>query len=1058
MFWVASMGVLLSLVVRTSAEDSKVDFNRQIRPVLSENCIACHGPDEKAREAGLRLDTFAGATADHDGSRAIVPGDPKASELVHRIFETNPDDIMPPLKSHKELTTEQKNILVKWIEAGGNYDEHWAFVPPSKPELPESTGVRWGHNGIDRFVLADLTQRGLQPSEEAARETLIRRVTFDLTGLPPTPEEVDAFLVDDSPLAYEEMVDRLLASRHFGERMALAWMDASRYGDTSVMHADGPRYMWPWRDWVIDAYNSNKPFNEFTVEQIAGDLLPNATPEQKIATGFNRNHATSDEGGAIPEELRVEYVVDRVKTTSNVWLGLSMECAQCHDHKYDPISNKEYYEFFAYFNNSADPGMQTRNGNQSPNVDRPDPERDALLANIAERRAKAEAELTSRRAEVKSEVITWAANQRGTLADQSAQWAAAGQVHQMPLDEPADSAVSELVAGEQGTLTGKHEIEARDAGAGIKLDGSTVIDFKETGNFAEFDAPLTISAWVKAPKDASGAVLSRMDTANAYRGYDLWLQGGAVGTHIVNAWPDNALKVVAKKPLKPDAWQHIVMTYDGGGKAAGVKLFVDGEEMEYAVEADQLSATIKTEAPFRIGGRYGSGNVTCAVDDIRFFNRALSTEEVVSVKDSGNAIASLLAVPAENLTEEQRLALTNAFLISTNDARYLELTEGLKSLDGEKATVEKDRPIVNSMIMEDNPDDKMRVTYILDRGQYDHPRTDEPVQPGVPAALPPLPEGAPKNRLALAQWLISGQHPLTARVAVNRYWALLFGRGLVGTVSDFGSQGEVPSHPELLDWMAVDFMEHGWDIKRTLRQIVTSATYRQSSRIPADLRKADPENRWLARGSRFRLQGEFIRDGALAMSGLLVNEVGGPGVKPYQPDGLWNEVSLDGGLRFQRDSGEKLYRRSMYTYWKRSAPAPSMTIFDAPSREKCVVVRDRTNTPLQALVTLNDVQFIEAARVLAAQLLQKGSREFTDHVVQAFRLAVSRPPSVEEVATCRRVFEKQLASFKADPEAAEKYLTAGEAPRDPAIDAPELAALTVLVNMILNLDEFLTRG
>ncbi|MEZ5328514.1 MAG: DUF1553 domain-containing protein [Verrucomicrobiales bacterium] len=1048
--------VVLTLIVHGYGAESEVDFNRQIRPVLSENCIACHGPDEKAREAGLRLDTFAGATADHDGVRAIVPGDAKGSALIHRIFETNPDDIMPPPKSHKNLTEEQKDTLVKWIESGAEYDEHWAFVPPSKPDLPEVSGAGWGHNGIDQFVLADLTKRGLRPSNEAARETLIRRVTFDLTGLPPTPAEVDAFLADESPLAYEELVDRLLASRHFGERMALAWMDASRYGDTSVMHADGPRYMWPWRDWVIEAYNSNKPFNEFTVEQIAGDLLPNATPEQKIATGFNRNHATSDEGGAIPEELRVEYVVDRVKTTSNVWLGLSMECAQCHDHKYDPISNKEYYEFFAYFNNSADPGMQTRNGNQSPNVDRPDPDRDAKLASIAERRAKTEADIARRRSEVETQVATWAADQRGTLANQDAQWAAAGQIYQIPLDEPEGTIFHELVAGEQGTLSGKHQIEARDAGVGIKLDGSSVIDFKETGSFAEYNAPLTVSAWVKAPKDASGAVLSRMDSAKAHRGYDLWLQGGAIGTHIINAWPDNALKVVAKKPLTPDTWQHVVMTYDGSGKAAGVKLYVDGEEMEYAVEADQLIATIKTD-PFRIGGRFGSGNVTCSVDGIRLFNRALSTE-VVSVKDSGNAIASLLAVPAEELTDPQRLALTNAFLISTNDTKYLALTDALKALDGEKATVEQEHPIVNSMIMQDNPDDKMRVTYILDRGQYDSPRTDEPVEPGVPAALPPLPEGAPKNRLALAQWLVSGDHPLTARVAVNRYWALLFGRGLVGTVTDFGSQGEMPSHPELLDWMAVDFMEHGWDIKRTLRQIVTSATYRQSSRIPAELRKEDPENRWLARGPRFRLQGEFIRDGALAVSGLLVDEVGGPGVKPYQPDGLWNEVSLDGGLRFTRDSGEKLYRRSMYTYWKRSAPAPSMTIFDAPSREKCVVVRDRTNTPLQALVTLNDVQFIEAARVLAERLVKSESNEFSDRVIQAFRLAVSRPPSVEEVDTCHRVFEKQLASFKANPEAAEKYLTAGEAPRDPAIDSAHLAAWTVLVNMILNLDEFLTRG
>lgn len=986
----AATGILLSsgggaLLETGCGAEGSIDYNLQVRPILSGNCFACHGPDANAREAGLRLDTHGGATAERDGVRAIVPGAPEASALVERILSEDSGEVMPPPEAHKKLTGAQKETLVRWIREGAEYKEHWAFVPPVKaalPAVPDPSRVR---NGIDHFVLATLARENLEPLEEAGRETLIRRVTFDLTGLPPTPEAVDAFCRDSSPRAYEELVDRLLASRQFGERMALAWMDAARYGDTSVMHADGERYMWPWRDWVIDAYNDNKPFDQFTVEQIAGDLLPEATTEQKVATGFNRNHATSDEGGAIPEELRVEYVVDRVKTTSNVWMALTMECGQCHDHKYDPVSQREYYRMFAYFNNMADPGMQTRNGNQAPLVQvfRPEEKRRqaellALAARLREERATFIPD--------PEEVEAWAAGLK-----------AGGEA--LPL------------LGAWKTLG---PFKANDAKHGFNHD------FGPEKELA-LDAEQGGKQWRDAPAE--------------------WLEDGKV--HYIDNPESHALYF--HRTITVERQQIVPVSL---GSDDSVKAWLNGKQV-VANDIHRIAAPGQERT-----------NLVLSPGENHFLMKVVNHDGAAAfcfdLGASGlpDDIRSIIADAPEAPDEAQRGALREYFTRhiwpagQELDARIADAEREEKELVGRVPT---------SMVMGDNTGEP-RVTYVLERGHYDSPLQDQPVEPGVPEVLPPLPEDAPRNRLGLARWLVAGDHPLTARVAVNRYWAMLFGRGLVGTVMDFGSQGDVPSHPQLLDWLAVDFVESGWDIKRAIRQIVTSATYRQSSRIPGHLRKLDPDNRLLARGPRFRLEGEFIRDGALAVSGLLVKEIGGPGVKPYQPDGLWNEVSLNGGLRFRRDDGDKLYRRSMYTFWKRSAPAPSMTIFDTPSREKCVVVRDRTNTPLQALVTLNDVQFLEASRVLAERLMKEGGEDFGSRVALAFKLAVAREPAAAEVATCRRVFDHQLASFRSDPAAAEKYLASGEAPRDAAIEAAELAAWAVLANMILNLDEFVTRG
>ncbi len=1024
-----------------------LDFNRDIRPILSDNCFLCHGPAESTREADLRLDDREAAVA----SEAINPGDPDDSQLVERIESNDPDTMMPPPDSNKRLSKSQQALLKQWVAEGAEYQQHWSFVPPKKSTSTDS-------NPVDFFIQRKLKSAGLQPSPQADLPTLIRRISLDLTGLPPTPAEVQAFVADAQAngidTAYENVVDRLLASPAYGERMTLAWLDAARYGDTSVMHADGPRDMWPWRDWVIEAYNSNMPFDQFTVEQLAGDLIPNATMEQKLASGFNRNHATSDEGGAFPEELRVEYVVDRVQTTSTVWMALTMECSQCHDHKYDPISQKEYYQFFAYFNNTTDPGMQTRNGNQNPVVEVVTEERQQQLADAQSKIDEAKKALDQHRVAAEPQFIAWAKQQsEAALDSDSSQRELAGLTQWFPLDETSGNQLKNNATGAVATIEkGKFQTSDRDGSKALQLNGGTQFVSTEPTMEIKGDTSFTFAAWIKSDGKSGGAVFSRMDVANSYRGYDLWIQGRNIGTHIINTWPGNALKVVSKAQLTPNSWQHVVVSYDGSQKAAGVQIYLDGKLSENMVEADALTATIETKVPFRIGSRSTNANWKGGVDDIRIYNRALAAAEVPLAKD--NPVGSILATAKEQRTPEQ-IQILREFYLANEDPTYPVLAKKLADATA-RHTALNAKPIT-SMVMQDNAMKSLRMTYVLDRGQYDSPLKDKPVTPGVPAALPALPEDAPANRLGLAQWLTQPNHPLTARVAVNRYWMLLFGKGLVRTAGDFGAQGMPPTHPELLDWLAVDFVESGWDVKRIIKLLAMSKTYRQSSVRTAAHQSQDPENLLLAYSPRFRLQGELIRDQALAVSGLLVDQVGGPSVKPYQPPNIWNEVSLNGGLRYNQDSGEKLYRKSMYTYWKRSAPMPSMMIFDSPSREKCVVQRARTNTPLQALVTLNDPQFVEAARVLAEDLIQSAPDD-QSRINLAYQRCTSRPASDRELVIIENLLSDQRKRFKDSPEKATQLLKVGQASRDESIDAAEHAAWTVVAQMILNLDETLNRN
>lgn len=1024
-----------------------VDFNRDIRPILSANCFYCHGPDEEDRKADLRLDLKDGAFAEHDGVAAIVPGDLEASELWYRIISTDPDDIMPPPESKKVLTAEQKALVKQWLEEGAEWTEHWAFIAPAKGDVAKNT------HPIDQFVSATLAEKNLKPSPPADARTLVRRLHLDLTGLPPTPEVIRNFVsahAADPVAATEAQIDTLMASPHYGERMALMWLDAGRYGDTSVMHADGPRDMWPWRDWVVNAYNDNKPYDVFSIEQLAGDLLPEATIDQKVASGFNRNHATSDEGGAIAEELRVEYVVDRVRTTANVWMGLTMECAQCHDHKYDPISHREYFQFYAYFNNHADPGMQSRNGNQAPVVTVVTKVDDEKLAAVRKQIKTHEAARDKARKDAGGDLAAWRAQTNLVVSLEGPE--PKDLKHSFAADGVIDGLALDLVSGKEGVVSGNlKSVTPKTGRKHLQFTGNGSAAFENFPNLDFKGKPFTFTAWLNVPKGAGGAVFSDMDVSSNYRGYDLWLQGGAVGTHIINSWPNNAVKVVSKEPLPPDTWQHVAITWDGKGRGTGVVIRVNGKIVETKIEADKLTGSTSSKAPFRLNGRSPGATVNVKADQIRIYQRILSEEEIALT--ARDALQFARATEPGKRSAQQKKMIDESFYLQHKP--YRDSVVKLGKAQAEEKTITEGK--VTSMVMADNPMDKMRATYILDRGAYDAPKKEEALLPGVPAILPPMIADAPANRLSLAQWLFTDEHPLTSRVYVNMIWQMFFGYGLVTTPGDFGAQGAYPTHPELLDWLAVDFKENAWDVKRLVRMILTSDTYLQQSRVSADLLALDPENKLLARAPRFRLQAEFVRDNALSLAGILNTQLGGPGVKPFQPPGLWAEVSLGGNPKFVQDKGDKLYRRSIYTYWKRSAPAPNMQLFDAPTREICVMKRPRTNTPLQALVTMNDKQYIEMARHLAERLFREGGDSPEARHAYGFELATGQEANTTARAAMKQVYDDALASFTADADRAKSFLDIGDSPRDESLPLAEHAASTLLASLLLNLDATLTR-
>ena len=1034
-------GAALGLTAEQAAQPKGIDFNREIRPILSDNCFTCHGPDEKQRQADLRLDRPDGVFADRGGYRVIVPGRPAESRLYQRISAENRLARMPPPAANRTLAPQQVELIRRWIEQGAEYKPHWSFIPLEETPVPEVIEGKWPRNPIDRFILSRLEKEGLRPSPEAARETLIRRLSLDLTGLPPALEEIDAFLADRSEDAYDKLVGRLLASPRYGERMANDWLDLARYADTYGYQADVDRDMSPWRDWVIRAFNENLPYDQFIVWQLAGDLLPGATREQRLATAFNRLHRQTNEGGSIEEEFRTEYVADRVHTMGTAFLGLTIECSRCHDHRYDPIKQRDYYRLFAFFNNIDESGLYSHftRATPSPTLLLYDEGVEARHEELKKRIAQAEAGLAATRDAARRRFDEWL---RAGAKDVSIlQPVAAFTFEEAAANKTANSATTGLPAE---LVDGPELVEGRH-GLAVKLSGESAVVCKGSGAFRRTE-PFSFSLWLRPSVEQARAVVfhrSRAWTDSGSRGYQLVLEDGRPAFSLIHFWPGNAVSVRAKERLPVSAWSHLAVTYDGSSRGAGLRLYLNGLPMELEVVRDNLFKDIVhrkewgdadvDKIELTLGARFrDSGFKGGLIDDFQVFDRCLMPLEA-------GALAGLsgLQPPQEELF---------AYYLNRHDAGYRSALTALQRLRDEENNLVND--VREIMVMKELPE--RRPTHLLKRGAYDAP--GERVEPGTPDAVMPFPSGLPPNRLGLARWIVDRRNPLTARVAVNRIWKLHFGRGIVATMENFGSQGQPPTHPELLDWLAKEFIDSGWNVKALHKLIVTSAAYRQSSQPGADLEARDPENRLLARGPRHRLEAEQIRDQALAASGLLSRRIGGPSVKPYQPAGLWEESGTD--KTYVQDTGEKLYRRSLYTFWRRTSPPPSLTSFDAPSREVCTARRETTTTPLQALVLLNDPQFIEAARVLAERLVRERGPDLDARIVAAFRVLTGRRPEVREREILRRLYQEQLAYFTSHPGADEKYLATGEHTRDRALPAAEVAATAVLVSALMNHEEF----
>ncbi len=1014
----------VALVYAAVPGGAAVDFQADVRPILSDRCYTCHGPDEATRMSPLRLDTEEGAFAPlARGGFAIVRGRPDQSELVRRIESDDKSRRMPPgALGHAPLSPDQIETLRSWVTEGAPWSRHWAFEPPRKPGDASARSDSWTRNPVDRFVLARLREEGMEPAGEADRATLLRRASLDLTGLPPTPGEVRAFQADGAPGAFGRAVDRLLASPGFGERMAFRWLDAARYADTNGYQNDRPRDMWRWRDWVIEAFNANMPFDQFTTEQIAGDLLPEPSLDQLIATGFNRNHRGNAENGTDPDEYQVEYAVDRVETTATVWLGLTMGCARCHDHKYDPISQKEFYQFYAYFNNVSDRGRYYKYGNTPPIVHAPTLEQQAQLAELDERIAGLEADLETHNPEIERNLSP------GGLPADIDGWAYAERLAaRRTFDEAGEAA---------------HGLHGRAA----RLDGRRHFNLGDIADLDFYD-PFTLSAWIR-PEAATGGIVARYQP-DAPKGYGLFLVGGKLQLRIDTASISDRMRIESLERIPLDEWTHVTGVYDGTRATSGMHLFVNGREVEARTLVDESLNSTKVAAPLRIGfGPEPADRFRGLIDDARVYTRALNGDEtaVLAIAESPSEIA---AMPREGRTPAQRRKIRRAYLETAASGQAAATWQQLRGLRLEREDFVASLPTV--MVMDERRD--IRPTHILFRGVFDAPR--EQVEPALPTALPSLSEGLPNDRLGLARWLTDPSHPLTARVTVNRFWQMIFGRGIVATVEDFGSQGEAPSHPELLDWLAAEFVESGWDIKGLLRTIVTSSTYRQASKVTPESLERDPENLLLARAPRRRLPAESIRDQALSIAGVLSSESGGPSVKPYQPGGLWKELSNWGA--YEHDHGDKLYRRSLYTYWKRTLGPPAMLAFDAAPRESCVVSEVRTNTPIQALNLMNDPTYTEAARLYAERMLREGGQSDKERLDYGFLLATAREPGSAEAAILRASLNRYRDRYATNPGDAENYLSSGEHRRDASFEPPELAAYTAVASMLLNLDETITR-
>lgn len=1054
---------LLAFALPSVQGEDQVTYNRDVRPILADKCFACHGADSAARKADLRLDRSQDAVE----SGAVAPGDLESSELIARITSEEEDLVMPPPEIKKPLSPEDIDILRRWIEQGAQYEAHWSFIAPAHATPPPVQNSQWVKNGIDNFVLAKLEHEGLSPSVEADAYSLFRRLHLDVTGLPPRPELVQRFVGEyeaGNDEVWAKWVDRLLESPRWGEHRARYWLDAARYADTHGLHFDNYREMWPYRDWVIRAFNANLPFDQFTIEQLAGDLLPEPTLDQLVATGLQRCNITTNEGGTIAEENLALYAADRVQTLGWVYLGLTTNCCQCHDHKFDSISMKDYYSLAAFFRNTTQGALD---GNVSdglgPAIRVPSPEDSARWRALPDEINLAKKARDNYKASAQGDYQNWLANfsgETGAIEVSRQDLVARGLLMEGSGDESLD-----LVSGNRFKSTGQvtWNPDGKFGPAPILKQGSTF----EIGDVGDFEHAQSFSygGWFKAANISStGAMLARMNQGENFRGWDLWHENGSVAVHIIDAWPDNALKVVTRKPvLTAGTWHHVFATYDGSGKPSGIKIYVDGKRSPTNVTTETLKAeaTIRTKTPLRIGQRSrDQGFEGGSAQDIYVYARALSKSEV-KLLASSTPIRELLKLaksPEGGTAAGSQTALFQYFLTNV-DSKHPLLEKTIRDLEAERVAIESRSPFTH--VQREKPESPPMAN-ILMRGEYD--RVGDAVQAATPSMLPPMPDGVPANRMGLAKWVVSPNHPLTARVTVNRFWQQLFGRGIVATPEDFGVSGAMPSHPELLDWLAIEFRDAGWDVKKLFRQMFLSATYRQSSAVTQEKLAKDELNILLSRGPRFRMDAEMVRDYALAASGLLTDDLFGPPVRPYQPEGIWDVVGLPGGdtREYKQSHGHDLYRRSMYTFWKRMAPPPNLELFNAPSREVCSVRRERTNTPIQALVTLNDPQFVEAARVLATRALTGAidtqGQTNDDRALDTIASAVlGRPLSIAEQAMVLAGKDQLLAYYESNPEDASQLVKVGEFPVDEQLDKKLLAAWTVVCNQLLNLDEALNK-
>ncbi|MFT3748966.1 MAG: DUF1553 domain-containing protein [Agriterribacter sp.] len=1025
-----------------SSLPDKPDYNIYVKKILSDKCFSCHGPDSKKQKAGLRLDVsnIAYNKITNSGLKAVTPGSIAKSEVAARILSTEAEYMMPTPASHLSLTAYEKAVILKWIEQGAEYKPHWAFIAPEKISPPDIKDVKWIKNDIDRFVLHRLEKEGLHPSPEADKETLIRRVSFDITGLPPTITEINAFVNDNSTDAYERMVDNYFKSPRYGERMAAYWLDVARFADSHGYLDDKHRDASPWRDWVIEAYNKNLPYDKFITWQLAGDLLPNATKEQILATGFNRNQKQNTEAGIIPEEFRVEYNVDRTNTLGTGILGLTLGCAKCHDHKYDPVSQKDYYSLYAFFNSTFELGSSNY-GNYRNMVPGPtllltsnddDKKIDSLNAVIhyleqnhqPEKSVNPEKSLSQKIiAHLSFDKTTTQKNAKGKSVE----------------------AFPNTILASQPAFANRIKTAKGMVGDALLLDEETSVNFQPYGlGYFERYEPFSVSIWVKAPQNyKESAILHHSDSRRyGFQGYDVMLFDNKVGFRIMHAYPHDAISIISNEEIEPGAWHHIAVSYDGSSRAAGMRIYINGKPASVTVEYDNLKKNIRS---------FPDIHKTSALTGLTFGNRVLE-------KTMKEAALDEFCLFNNTIDESEAAWLyKNAVVILHRDHSkpLQQKPDSLMRARMQLAAVYDSAR--EAMVMGDLP--KPLATHVLLRGVYDN--YGEEIKPRTPESVLAFPDSLPRNRLGLAKWLFLPEHPLTARVAVNHIWEMYFGRGLVKTSDDFGNQGEMPSHPELLDWLAVTFRKNGWNVKQLQKTILMSATYRQQSVITPGLHEKDPENILLARSSRYRMPAEMIRDNALAISGLLSSKIGGPSVYPYQPPGLWEALS-DKSWRYiyKLSEGEDLFRRSIYTIVKRSSPPPYMLIFDAPDRNFCTVKRPVSSSPLQALALMNDPTFIESSKFIAARIIHEGGVTPEEKLALGFRLVTGRQPEMPEVKLLSEMYQSEKDVFKKQPGKAKKILAVGNAKMEQPASTEGLidaAAYTNVIMALLNTDEFITR-